>query len=335
MTSGSSASETRLRGIAAAPGQVVAPAWRWVEASIHDSDVDLSGEVGVNRLQVAIAQVKATLATKAARLESTGAAAEAGILEAQALMLDDPALLDGATDLIRSGRLADAAVADTMAPFAEMLRASPDPIFQARAADVDDVVDQVRRALHGVSDMPPAPEKPSIVVARDLAPSQTAGLDRTLVVGFATEQGTATAHTAILARALGLPAVVGIAGLLDAVDNGQRLLLDGDRGTLVTDPPAEAVARVRGPAPVTADAEPAITRDGRRVEVGCNAANLDDARRAAAAGADGIGLLRSEFLFLGRDRLPGEEEQVHILEQVMAAMGGRPVILRTLDVGAD
>jgi phosphoenolpyruvate-protein phosphotransferase len=335
VTSASSASGTQLRGIAAAPGQVVAPAWRWAEPRIHDSAVDLSGEAGVNRLQVAITQVKATLATSAARLEADGAAAEAGILEAQALMLDDPALLDGATNLIREGRLADAAVADTMAPFAEMLRASPDPVFQARAADVDDVVEQIRRALHGVSAMPPPPEKPSIVVARDLAPSQTAGLDRTLVVGFATEQGTATAHTAILARALGLPAVVGLAGLLDTVDDGRPLLLDGDRGTLVIDPPPEAAARVSGPAPLAADAEPAITRDGRRVEVGCNAANLDDARRAAGAGADGIGLLRSEFLFLGRDRLPDEDEQVHILEQVMAAMGGRPVILRTLDVGAD
>jgi phosphoenolpyruvate-protein phosphotransferase len=297
--------------------------------------VDLSGEAGINRLQVAIKQVKAALATKASRLEANGAAAEAGILEAQALMLDDPALVGGASSLIRKGGLADAAVAETMAPFAEMLRASADPVFQARAADVEDVVEQVRRALHGVSDMPPPPEKPSIVVAHDLAPSQTAGLDRTLVVGFATEQGTATAHTAILARALGLPAVVGIAGLVDAVENRQPLLLDGDRGILTIDPQAEDVARVTGPAQLATDAEPASTRDGRRVEVGCNAASLDDARRASAAGADGIGLLRSEFLFLGSDRLPTEDQQVAILEQVMAAMGSRPVILRTLDVGAD
>jgi len=250
-------------------------------------------------------------------------------------MLDDPALVDGASNLIRKGGLADAAVAETMAPFAAMLRASADPVFQARAVDLEDVVEQVRRALHGVSDMPPPPEKPSIVVARDLAPSQTAGLDRTLVVGFATEQGTATAHTAILARALGLPAVVGIDGLVDAVGNGQPLLLDGDRGIVIIDPPAEDVAHVSGPAKLTVDAEPAVTRDGRRVEVGCNAANLDDARRAAAAGADGIGLLRSEFLFLGRDELPDEDEQVAMLDQVLAAMGDRPVILRTLDVGAD
>src|SRR5207245_5590826 len=187
------------------------------------------------------------------------------------------------------------AVAQTMGPCAAMLRASPDPVFQARAADVDDVVEQLRRALHGLSDVPPLPSQPSIVVARDLAPSQTAGLDRTLVVGFATEQGTATAHTAILARALGLPAVVGIAGLVEAVADGQVILLDGDRGTLVIDPPAEALAHVAGPMRLVDDAAPALTRDGRRIEVGCNAANLEDAQRAAAAGADGIGLLRSEF----------------------------------------
>jgi phosphoenolpyruvate-protein phosphotransferase len=325
----------QLRGIAAAPGQAVAPAWRWEAPVVPISEVDLTGESGINRLVVAIKEVKATLASKATHLQREGAGAEAGILEAQALMLDDPALLDGACALIRQGRPADAAVGQAMAPFAEMLRASADPVFQARAADVEDVVEQLRRALHGISDMPPPPEKPSIVVARDLAPSQTAGLDRTLVVGFATEQGTSTAHTAILARALGLPAVVGVGGLLEAVRDGQSLLLDGDRGTVVVDPPPEATAGVTGPARLAMDAEPALTRDRRRVEVGCNAANLEDAQRAAAAGADGIGLLRSEFLFLGRDRLPSEEEQVAILERVMAAMGSRPVILRTLDVGAD
>jgi len=314
---------------------VVAPAWRWAESRVHGSGTDLTGETGINRLQIAIRDVKAALATKATGLEASGAAAEAGILQAQALMLDDPALLDGASSLIRKGRPADAAVAETMAPFAEMLRASDDEVFKARAADLEDVVEQLRRALHGVSDMPPPPATPSIVVARDLAPSQTAGLDRTLVVGFATEQGTATAHTAILARALGLPAVVGIAGLVDAVADGQSVLLDGDRGTLVIDPSPGSVAHVAGPRPLVTDAAPAVTKDGRRIDVGCNAANLEDAQRAAAAGADGIGLLRSEFLFLGSDRLPTEEEQVAMLEQVMAAMAPRPVILRTLDVGAD
>lgn len=309
--------------------------WRWSAARLGPSPGGLSGAEGVDQLRLAIEEVKADLAVKTARLQAGGLTAEAGILEAQALMLDDPALLDGASDLTAQGRPADEAVAATMAPFAEMLRASPDPVFQARAVDVEDVVEQLRRALHGTGGTPPPPPQPSILVARDLAPSETAGLDRALVLGFATEQGSATAHTAILARALGLPAVVGIAGLVEAVHDGQAVLLDGDEGTLVIDPSADAVAAVGPSGQIATDAEPAVTRDGRRVEVGCNAAGVEDAQRAAAAGADGIGLLRSEFLFLGSDRLPSEDEQVAILEEVTAAMAGRPVILRTLDVGAD
>jgi len=309
--------------------------WRWSAARLGPSPSGLSGAEGVDQLKRAIELVKADLAVNTARLQAGGLIAEAGILEAQALMLDDPALLDGASDLMAQGRPADEAVAAAMAPFAEMLRASTDPVFQARAADVEDVVEQLRRALHGASGTPPPPPQPSILVARDLAPSQTAGLDRALVLGFATEQGSATAHTAILARALGLPAVVGIAGLVEAVEDGQAVLLDGDEGTLVIDPSADAVAAVRPSTQAASDAEPALTRDGRRVEVGCNAAGFEDAQRAAAAGADGIGLLRSEFLFLGSDRLPSEDEQVAVLEAVSTAMGGRPVILRTLDVGAD
>jgi len=335
VTSANSSERKRLKGIAAAPGQAFAPAWRWKDAPLASTAPAPTGEGGADELERAIEHVKGRLSATTARLHAGGASAEAGILEAQALMLEDPALLEGARGLAMQGTPADVAVAETMAPFAAMLRASPDPVFQARAADVDDVVDQVRRALHGLSDVPVLPSQPSIVVARDLAPSQTAGLDRALVVGFATEQGTATAHTAILARALGLPAVVGIPGLLEAVADGQALLLDGDEGTLLVDPPAEAIRGHAGPAALAVDAEPAVTRDGRRVEVGSNAANLEDARRAAAAGADGIGLLRSEFLFLGLERLPTEDEQVAMLESVTAAMGSRPVILRTLDVGAD
>ncbi len=313
----------------------MAPVWRWPDRVIATVAVALDGPDAADRLRAALEHVKATLTAAAHDLQAKGASSEAGILEAQALMLDDPALLDKAFELVGQGLPADRAVRDALEPFAAMLRASDDPVFQARAADVDDVGEQVRRALHGVDDVPVAPAQPSILVARDLAPSQTARLDRNLVVGFATEQGSATAHTAILARALGLPAVVGIAGVVDAVGEGQIALLDGDGGTLLLDPPPEALAEVGARRSPSSDPDPAVTKDGRRLEIACNAAGVDDARRAAAAGADGIGLLRSEFLFMERETLPSEAEQVAILDQVVAALGGRSVILRTLDVGAD
>src|SRR6202171_697735 len=271
VTSANSSERTRLRGIAAAPGQAFAPAWRWKDASLESAVAAATGEVGADELERAIEHVKARLAVSTARLQASGASAEAGILEAQVMMLEDPALLEGARGLVIEGTPADVAGAQTVGAFPALVGGSPGPGFQARAADVDDVVEQLRRALHGLSHVPPLPSQPSIVVARDLAPSQTAGLDRALVVGFATEQGTATAHTAILARALGLPAVVGIPGLVDAVADGQPLLLDGDEGTLLVDPPANAITKVDRSTALAVDAEPALTRDGRRVEVGSNA----------------------------------------------------------------
>src|ERR1700674_3795319 len=296
VTSANSSEHRRLQGIAAAPGQAFAPARRWKDPALENIAAGPTREIGADELERAIEQVKVRLSATTARLQASGASAEAGILEAQILMLEDPALLEGARGLVIQGTPADLAVAETMAPFAAMLRASPDPVFQARGADVDRVGEQRRRAPHGLGDVPPLPSQPAIVVARDLAPSQTAGLDRALVVGFATEQGTATAHTAIVARALVLPAVVGIPGLVDAVADGQALLLDGDEGTLQVDPPADAIPNLDRSAALAVDAEPALTRDGRRVEVGSNAANLEDAQRGAAGGAAGIGVLRSEVL---------------------------------------
>src|SRR5256714_14565116 len=162
VTSASSPPRAILQGIPAAPGRVAAPIWRWNEVTLNASAPGLTGPAGLERLRQVIEQVKDDLAAKTARLQAYGATAEAGILEAQGLMLDDPALLEGAIELIKRGRRADDAVAEAMAPFVEMLRASDDPVFQARAADVLDVVEQVRRALHGTAAMPPPPAQPSV-----------------------------------------------------------------------------------------------------------------------------------------------------------------------------
>lgn len=335
MTSTLDRTAQSMRGIAASPGRVAGPVWLWPEEGPSADPDQASSPAGPVQLRNAIAQVQSQLTATAERLRRTGVEKEAGIMDAQRLILDDPAFVDAAMSALAAGASAEKAVQSALEPFAAMLLASPDPVFQARAADLRDVTRQVQNALRGRRAPAPNPERPSIVVARDLAPSQTAGLDRNRVLGFATEMGSATAHTAILAQALGIPAVVGIPGLLEGVREGQAALLDGNQGTLIVDPPSDAVeAAVTTPSP-RSDPDPALTLDGRRIEIACNAAGLDDARRAAAAGADGIGLLRSEFLFLGRDTLPDEEEQVAILQNIMSALGGRPVILRTLDVGAD
>ena len=330
----SAAVQAVLRGIPAAAGRVAAPISRWVEPEWQQAPDTGDGPRGADRLRAALDEVRDNLGRSAAALRARGAEAEAGILDAQALMIDDPSFVEPAFGAIAEGRAADIAVREAMEPFHELLRSSDDPVFKARAADVEDVVAQITRALRGAPSQGPAPAVRSILVARDLTPSQTAALDPRLVAGFATELGTATAHTAILARALGLPAVVGLQGVMQATRDGQLALLDGDAGTMVLDPPGDVQLQV--PAPVRrADPEPASTRDGRRVEVGCNAGSLEDVRRATEAGADGIGLLRTEFLFLRRDGLPDEAEQVSTLEEIMRTMGGRPVIMRTLDVGAD
>ncbi|MFI4927999.1 MAG: phosphoenolpyruvate--protein phosphotransferase [Burkholderiales bacterium] len=335
MTSTLDRAPQSLRGIAASPGRVAGPIWRWPDETPSQDLDPASSPAGPEQLRHAIAQVQDQLTATAERLRRTGVTKEAGIMDAQRLILDDPAFVDAAMGAMAEGAAAEKAVQSALEPYAAMLLASPDPVFQARAADLRDVTRQVQNALRGRPVAAPSPDRPSIIVARDLAPSQTAWLDHNRVLGFATEMGSATAHTAILAQALGIPAVVGISGLLDAVREVQTALLDGDLGTLLLDPPSEAIASPVPRLALKSDPNPAATADGRHVEVACNAAGLDDARRAASAGADGIGLLRSEFLFMGRETLPDEEEQVAILLDIMSALGGRPVILRTLDVGAD
>ena len=183
-----------------------------------------------------------------------------------------------------------------------------------------------------------------MLVVRDLTPGDAAALDRERVQGIAVGRGGATSHAAILARALGIPAVVGLGDRLGEVADGTLLVLDGDAGTVEVDPPAdtlaereqarEAAERRRARARERAT-EPASMRDGETIEVAANVGSVADAVSAVELGADGVGLLRTEFLFLDRDEAPSEEEQVAVYDEIAAALEGRPVIVRTLDAGAD
>jgi phosphoenolpyruvate-protein phosphotransferase len=271
---------------------------------------------------------------------------DAAIFQAHALILEDPELFEAVRVKIEEQCLnAESALSDAAEMYVELLESLDDQYLRARAADVRDVTDRVLRILLGVT-MSNSVElaNPAIILARDLTPSDTVLLDKSLVLGFCTAEGGPTAHTAILARGLGLPAVVGVGPDLLEIPDGTMLILDGSSGTVMAAPDTEMVStyrtRQKTAAVMLAQGreqahEPAITRDGHRVEVVANVGSVDGARTALEAGAEGIGLLRTEFLYLGRTSLPDEDEQYRAYRAIADMFGDRPVILRTLDVGGD
>jgi phosphotransferase system enzyme I (PtsI) len=223
-----------------------------------------------------------------------------------------------------------------------MFEAMDDPYLAARGADVQDVADRLRRNLLGGD--APRLDHPSIVVAPDLTPSQTASLDRTRILGLATDAGSVTSHTAILARALGIPAVVGLGDLTGRVQTGDELGLDGESGAVVVQPTGEQKALlVTRAAALRQDRLrleslrdlPAETVDGRRITLAANIGSPEDIDAALDVGAEGVGLFRTEFLFAGRPQAPTEDEQVTAYRAVLARMAPHFVVIRTLDIGGD
>jgi phosphoenolpyruvate-protein phosphotransferase len=250
--------------------------------------------------------------------------------------------------IVDAGLNAEAALSDVFGAEATRLHDMAGQRFQERAADLRDLAGRLLRTLDGsrAGGLPPidVPDQ-AIIVAEDLAPSQTASLDRSRVVGFCTALGGPTAHTAILARSMGIPAVVGMGeAALAQLKPGMLAAIDGTAGALIVDPDAETIAAfaaqrqadlaARVVTFASAQAE-ARTADGRRVEVVANLATAADAQVALQAGAEGVGLLRTEFIFQERTEPPSEEEQYGIYRQVIEAMAGRPVVIRTLDIGGD
>ncbi|TFG48511.1 MAG: phosphoenolpyruvate--protein phosphotransferase, partial [Anaerolineales bacterium] len=215
----------------------------------------------------------------------------------------------------------------------------------ARALDIRDVSSRCLRNLMGLNDSPAAGLKtPSIIVAQDLTPSDTVLLEKGFVLGFCTAEGGSTSHTAILARGLGIPAVVGAGVDVQKIKNGETLVIDGDKGDIVINPDQKAIrgfsSRQEKFLKIQKEAEanthqPAVTTDGHQVEIVANIGNVDGIQPALEAGAEGVGLLRSEFLYLERDSLPTEEEQYQSYKTIADAFGDKPVILRSLDVGGD
>ena len=297
------------------------------------------------RLQTALEKTRLAIRERRRQLRGTISDEDAAIFEAHELILQDPDLLGEVRQRIeKDHQNASAALHAAMSGIAEGFRRVEDGYLQARAADVDDVRDQVLFALAGKAGAVEMPDNPVILYAVDLSPSETSQLDMRLVLGIVTAGGGPTSHSAILARALGIPAIAGASTRLDRVPSGATVALDGSSGGLWIDPApelrAELATRREEWLQQRADLlgtsrTPAVTSDGRRVEVAANIGDVAGARAAVENGAEGVGLLRTEFLFLTRETPPTEEEQYRALRAITEIMGDRPVIVRTLDVGGD
>jgi multiphosphoryl transfer protein len=326
------------RGMAAAP--VVVPDAPAADPATEGARLD-------SALTAAATEIRAARETAARELGP----AEASIFDAHLLLLDDPDLLSGVREGIGAGASAARAWSDGVGRAAAALETAGDEYLAARAADVHAVGDQVLRAIVGVHTTPMAGTPGSadssgapVVVALDLTPAQAAAVDPAQVAGVVLAGGSPTAHSAILLRARGVPAVVGAGrAVLEAAD-GVTIALDGATGEVVVDPAPDVAAAFRDRAAGQAErdrearahaAAPAVTRDGVPVLVGANVGSAADAVAAAAAGADLVGLVRTEFLFLGRPAAPDVDEQEAAYRAVADALGGRRITLRTLDVGGD
>lgn len=334
-----------LHGVAASPGIAIGPARRFeptVAAVTRKVVTNPAAEW--QRLQAARQAVRQQIKTTHGLLLQQGARAEAAIFDAHLLFLDDPTLLDPAHEgVFNQGWNAEAAWQDSIEATAAAYDALDDPYLKARAADVRDVGRQVLLALTGERATFRL-DTPAIVVADDLAPSDTANLDRSKVLALCTARGGPTSHSAILARTLGIPAVVGLGARVLALPADASLVVDGESGAVLVNPDASEAAtwEARRAAWLAARQEAAaasqqcaVTTDGVHVEVVANIGSVADARRAIEAGAEGVGLLRTEFLYLNRDTAPTEADQEEIYRAIFDIMGQRPVVARTLDVGGD
>ena len=328
-----------LRGVPASAGIAIGPARRLV---VPEPDVAEApeGPPDAERERLDHARARAREDLEAARASLRGPEAE--IFAAHVQLLDDDAIVGPAQRAIDGGTSAGVAWRDAAADAATAFRGLDDAYLRERAVDVEDVARRVLAHLAGTTAV--ATAEPGIVLADELTPGEAAGLDPEHAYAIATARGGPTGHAAILARALGIPAVVGAGPALLAIADGTPLVLDGAAGTIDVGPGDDVVAdaerrrdalAAERAAALERAAEPGALADGTRIEVFANVGSAAEARAAAEQGAEGVGLLRTEFLFLDRRDPPDEDEQVTVLTEIAEALGGRPIVVRTLDAGAD
>lgn len=335
-----------LNGVGISPGLAVGRVHQVRSESFAIAEKsNLNAAQEKSLLTKALAAARSELTALMNQVKSQTDASRAAIFAAHQELLEDPDLVNMANGFIDKGKTAAFAWNKTTEEHAGRLAKLNNELLANRANDLRDVS---RRVL---GHLVPAQAKKSeilpdnaILIAENLTPSETVQLDRNKVVGFCTTTGGATSHVAILARSLGLPALAGADPAVLQWADGTEVVLDGENGQLRRHPSAQQKAEVtrlqnesheRRQAALQLSHQPAITRDGQRIEVAANIGNAEDAKQAVELGADGVGLLRSEFLFLERDDAPTEDEQFHVYQEIADILGPRPLVIRTLDVGGD
>ncbi len=339
-----------FNGIPAAPGYAVGTVRHLHRAVVRVQRRTIASDAVAaerQRFEAAVARARRELTGLRDKLARQLGADEAAIIESQLLMLEDELVWDVTHARIRSQLVnAEAAFARAIGDLVMQLNGMREAPLRERIADLRDLEDRVLRAFEPTAAAAAEPRwvEPAIVVAADLAPSETAALDHDKVLGFVTDEGGSTGHVAILARSLGLPAVCGLGGAAMSLPEGSCVAVDGNVGRVISDPDEETRGRFltlrQEQIKVSRKLDylrdlPAVTPDGRRVLMLANIELPIELEEALARGAEGIGLLRTEYLYFQHRDIPGEEDQVAIYANVLQRMAERPVIFRTLDVGGD
>ena len=334
-----------ITGITAANGLAVGKVRRYSHQKIVVEDEPGNPVTEGNRFQEALNVAHDELDELYEEVKKKFGGGKASIFKAHAEFLEDTDMIQSTVSLIFEGHSAAWSWQKVIDDRVNKLQKLDDPVLAGRAVDLSDVGQRVLRHLVGAPEQSAfSPLEPVVLVAKDLTPSDTASMDTDVILGFLTAAGGPTSHTAIMARSLGIPAVVGAGKLALDLKDGTPVILDGYHGKLYVEPSQADVTAAREvqwrlqQEQEAADAtrfEPASTRDGHRVEVAANINRSGDVRKAVEAGAEGVGLMRTEFLFLERKSAPSEEEQFNVYREMAETLDGKPLIIRTLDIGGD
>lgn len=336
-----------LKGLAASPGIAFGKVF-WIShpALLPEQRQITDPRTETERLEKALNQAKQELLVIAQLAETRVGREQADIFEAQSLFLDDPVLLDTVNKMVQEERLnVEFAWHTATQQYAQRLSQMENQYFAARAADVRDVGRRVLGILMNVPHRQASPTEPAIVVADDLSPTDTISFDRSKVLAICTESGGPTSHVAILSKSLGIPCVVGLGADIRLLTESMPIIVDGNSGEVIAEPDESTIAEKQVKAGLHLElqkqalahaASTAQTRDGKFIEVAANIGSYEDAVKAVEFGADGVGLFRTEFLYLNRNNPPTEIEQTRLYQKIFQTLGSeRPIVVRTLDIGGD